>query len=130
MRSSTPPSREIMLLLSLLCSAATALSTTQLINAQSWQQAADQLQHDISQQDDDTVRALQRTCLGECRVKLHQDAAALDAFAGLLGNDASLGAAVLGQGRCLARLGHKGFHGGKFQGTVICYLLLWDSEYY
>lgn len=88
-----------------LCTAATALSTTQLIQAQNWQQAADQLQHDISQQTDETVRALQRTCLGECRVKLHQDAAALDAFAGALGDDASLGAAALGQGRCLARLG-------------------------
>ena len=32
-------------------------------------------------------------------------AAALDAFTGALGDDASLGAAALGRGRCLARLG-------------------------
>ena len=63
------------------------------------------LERDIRTQRDEKVRALQRTCLGECRVKLHDDAAALDAFTGAFGDDASLGAAALGRGRCLARLG-------------------------
>ena len=85
--------------------AAASLSATQLIQNQNWQGAAAVLERDISTQRDETVRALQRTCLGECRVKLHDDAAALDAFTGALGDDASLGAAALGRGRCLARLG-------------------------
>ena len=49
------------------------------------------LERDIRTQRDEKVRALQRTCLGECRVKLHDDAAALDAFTGAFGDDASLG---------------------------------------
>ena len=89
----------------LTSTAATALSATQLIQNQNWQGAAAVLERDISAQRDANVRALQRTCLGECRVKLHDDAAALDAFTGALGDDASLGAAALGRGRCLARLG-------------------------
>ena len=89
----------------LTSTAAASLSATQLIQNQNWQGAAAVLERDISAQRDETVRALQRTCLGECRVKLHDDAAALDAFTGALGDDASLGAAALGRGRCLARLG-------------------------
>ena len=89
----------------LTCTAATSLSATQLIQNQNWQGAAAVLERDIRTQRDEKVRALQRTCLGECRVKLHDDAAALDAFTGAFGDDASLGAAALGRGRCLARLG-------------------------
>ena len=89
----------------LTSTAAASLSATQLIQTQNWQGAAAVLERDISTQRDENVRALQRTCLGECRVKLHDDAAALDAFTGALGDDASLGAAALGRGRCLARLG-------------------------
>ena len=89
----------------LASTAATSLSATQLIQNQNWQGAAVVLERDISTQRDEQIRALQRTCLGECRVKLHDDAAALDAFTGALGDDASLGAAALGRGRCLARLG-------------------------
>ena len=89
----------------LTSTAAASLSATQLIQNQNWQGAAAVLERDISAQRDETVRALQRTCLGECRVKLHDDAAALDAFTEALGDDASLGAAALGRGRCLARLG-------------------------
>ena len=85
--------------------AAASLSATQLIQNQNWQGAAAVLERDIGTQRDERIRALQRTCLGECRVKLHDDAAALDAFTGALGDDASLGAAALGRGRCLARLG-------------------------
>ena len=96
-----------MMIVSLLLTstAAASLSATQLIQNQNWQGAAAVLERDIGTQRDEKVRALQRTCLGECRVKLHDDAAALDAFTGALGDDASLGAAALGRGRCLARLG-------------------------
>ena len=95
----------IVSLLLITSTAAASLSATQLIQNQNWQGAAVVLERDISAQGDANVRALQRTCLGECRVKLHDDAAALDAFTGALGDDASLGAAALGRGRCLARLG-------------------------
>ena len=81
----------------LTSTAAASLSATQLIQNQNWQGAAAVLERDISAQRDENVRALQRTCLGECRVKLHDDAAALDAFTGALGDDASLGAAALGR---------------------------------
>ena len=53
---------------------------------------------------DNSVASLQKLCLGECRVKCHDDAAALGAFRESL-DLAPSAAAELGAARCLARLG-------------------------
>ncbi|KAH8075898.1 hypothetical protein JL720_10348 [Aureococcus anophagefferens] len=87
----------------LLAHTAHTLTPTSLMRAGRWRDARTLLETEPFHRDN-SVASLQKLCLGECRVKCHDDAAALGAFRESL-DLAPSAAAELGAARCLARLG-------------------------